>query len=47
MGGFTSRSMRGKYELFKQRAKELLIAVVLLSVIVAALVWVLYYLREG
>jgi hypothetical protein len=43
MGGFASRSMRSKYLLMKQRAKELLIASVMLSIIVAALVWMTYH----
>jgi C4-type Zn-finger protein len=38
MGGFASRSTRSKYLLFKQRAKELIAASVLLAIIVAALV---------
>ena len=46
MGGFASRSMRSKYLLMKQRAKELLIASVLLSIIVAALVWVTYHTSQ-
>jgi hypothetical protein len=43
MGGFASRSMRSEYELFKQRAKELLVASALLTVIVASLVWMMYH----
>jgi hypothetical protein len=47
MGGFASRSMLSKYLLMKQRAKELLIASVLLATIVAALVWMMYHMGEG
>jgi len=43
MGGFASRSMRSEYVLLKQRAKELLVASALLTVIVAGLVWMMYH----
>ena len=46
MGGFTSHSMRGRYELVKQRAKELLFAGVILAGIVASMVYMLYHNRE-
>ncbi len=47
MGGFASHSMRSKYLLYKQRAKELMVAGVLLAIIVAALIWAIYHLGEG
>lgn len=47
MGGFASRSMLSKYLLMKQRAKELLLASVLLTIVVAALVWMMYHTGEG
>jgi hypothetical protein len=47
MGGFASRSMLSKYLLMKQRVKELLVASVLLTLIVAALVWMMYHMGEG
>jgi len=47
MGGFASQSMRGKYELLRQRATELLIASALLAIIVAGLVWMMYHTGEG
>jgi len=43
MGGFASRSMRSEYLLFKQRAKERLVASAMLTIIVAGLVWMLYH----
>ena len=47
MGGFASRSMRSKYLLMKQRVRELLIAGALLSIIVWALVWMMYHKGDG
>jgi diacylglycerol kinase len=47
MGGFASRSMLSKYLLMKQRAKEIFIAGVLLTIIVAVLVWMMYHMSEG
>jgi transposase-like protein len=44
MGDFASRSMLSKYLLIKQRAKELLVASALLTIIVASLVWMLYHM---
>ena len=35
--------MRSEYELFKQRAEELLVASALLTIIVAGLVWIMYH----
>jgi hypothetical protein len=39
--------MLSKYLLMKQRAKELLLASVLLTIVVAALVWMMYHTGEG
>lgn len=47
MSGFTSGGTRGKYELLKQRSKEIMVASVLLAIIVAALVWAMYHSGEG
>jgi len=47
MGHFASRSLRGKYELYKDRAKDLFIAGLLLSIIVAALAWLIYHMGDG
>ncbi len=47
MGGFASHSMRTRYELFKQRTKELVLGGALLAFIVALLVWFTYHHGDG